>query len=145
MALTIRRLTGPAPPQVRTLFARVWATSLPGHAPDLDTVTAGEALYLAWQGRHLAGLASVWEPDRFLHFLFVDPVAQRTGVGRALVAHLAACYPPPLTLKCLRCNEAALAFYRATGWRACGVGGAGLDAYVLLRYGQDTTLNQEVL
>ena len=37
MALTIQRLTAPAPPQARTLFARVWATSLPGPAPDFDT------------------------------------------------------------------------------------------------------------
>ncbi len=145
MALTIQRLTEPAPLQVRALFARVWAAALPGPAPDFAAATAGEALYLAWQGTRLAGRASVWEPDQFLHFLFVDPAAQRTGVGRALVAHLAACYPPPLTLKCLRCNETALAFYRATGWRACGTGGAGVDAYILLRYGQDTALNQEVL
>ena len=56
MALTIQRLTAPAPPQARTLFARVWATSLPGHAPDFDTATAGEALYLAWRACQWPGI-----------------------------------------------------------------------------------------
>lgn len=56
MALTIQRLTAPAPPQARTLFARVWAASLPGPAPALTRPTAGEALSLAWQARQWPGI-----------------------------------------------------------------------------------------
>ena len=57
MVLTIQRLAELAPPQVRALFARVWAASLPGPAPDLLTrPTAGEALYLAWRACQWPGI-----------------------------------------------------------------------------------------
>ena len=81
MALTIPRLTGPAPPQVRALFARVWAASLPGPAPDFGTPTAGEALYLAWQGTRLAGLPVAWY--RFLYSASRSPYCRSTSRNAA--------------------------------------------------------------
>ena len=56
MALTIQRLAELAPPQVCTLFAHVWAASLPGPAPDFDTANGRGALYLAWRACQWPGI-----------------------------------------------------------------------------------------
>lgn len=79
--------------------------------------TQGEALLVARTGDTLAGFAAVWEPDRFIHHLYVAPEAQRRGVGRALVDACAQHFGRPLSLKCLTANHDARRFYRATGWR----------------------------
>lgn len=90
---------------------------------DFDVTTAGERVLVAFARNAEAnalplGFASIWEPDGFLHNLFVHPSAQRRGVGSAL---LAACVPyfgrHTPTLKCLRDNESATRFYLNRGWQ----------------------------
>lgn len=104
------------------------------HAPVFQEATDGEQIYAALLEGSLAGFASVWEPDRFIHFLFVSPAFRHKKIGSALVKKLAEIYGLPLTLKCLLKNEDAMAFYRATGWEKIGDGISEDGAYALLRY-----------
>ncbi len=64
----------------------------------------------------IAGFASVWQPTRFVHFLFVARPFRR-GVGCALLEACSARFGRPLSLKCLKRNLPALAFYRKLGFR----------------------------
>ncbi len=87
-------------------------------ANDFDMHTDGERILVAEGNGSILGFASIWEPDSFLHNLFVHPSFTRKGVGRALLAGCAAHFSRPPTLKCMKANTKALQFYGAQGWRA---------------------------
>lgn len=138
-ALIIR----PARAADRSALARLYLASrrhafhwLPADAcalADFEAATAGEEILVAERDGELLGFASVWLPDSFLHHLFVAPGHLRQGVGRALLDACATLPGGCTTLKCLVRNTAALRFYAAQGWRAEAEGGAGDDAWLLLR------------
>lgn len=89
-----------------------------------------EEVWLALMSGALIGILSLFRPENFIHCLYVDPNAQRLGVGRALVAHLRKETGQPLTLKLDTPNEKAIAFYEATGWkRLTGPDDSGADIY----------------
>lgn len=73
------------------------------------------------------GFASAWEPEAFIHHLYVRGGSRQRGVGRLLLTALRARLPMPWRLKCLRANAGALAFYVGQGWReiSSGVGEDG--------------------
>ncbi len=75
-----------------------------------------EEVYLARMGNALVGLLSVLREEKFIHCLYVDPDAQRLGIGRALVDHIRRDLGGPMTLKLDVLNRRAVAFYEATGW-----------------------------
>jgi GNAT superfamily N-acetyltransferase len=85
-----------------------------GHA-SFSQDTEGEAILVAvGDNDDPEGFISVWEPDRFIHHLYVRQDARRKGVGSALLHALE--LPRPWRLKCLRANSDATAFYRTQGW-----------------------------
>jgi hypothetical protein len=67
--------------------AFVWAP--PGsHRPkDFDATIAGEIVLVAVADDAPIGFASIWQPDNFLHNLFVHPISSAT-------ASAARCSPP---------------------------------------------------
>ncbi len=77
-----------------------------------------------------AGFVSVWEPDRFIHHLYVRADARRQGVAMTLIQALE--LPKPWRLKCLRANVAATAFYRAQGWVEVSSGVSEEGSYSVL-------------
>lgn len=85
-------------------------------AEDFDAHTRGEKILVAVAQSEILGFASIWEPDSFLHNLFVHPAAQRQGVGQALLARCAVYFTSGPTLKCLKANNNALQFYKSQGW-----------------------------
>jgi GNAT superfamily N-acetyltransferase len=96
-----------------------------GHA-DFSREVEGETILVAvGHNDDPEGFVSVWEPDRFIHHLYVRRDARRRGVGAALLHALE--LPKPWRLKCLRANAAATAFYQAQGWAevSSGVGEEG--------------------
>jgi GNAT superfamily N-acetyltransferase len=105
---------------------------------DFDAQTEGERMLVAEVGQDIAGFISVWEPDDFIHHLFVDAAHARRGIGRALLRALPGWPDRTYRLKCLSRNRAALAFYGAQGFVQIdhGVGGDG-DYVVLSRGGAD--------
>jgi ribosomal protein S18 acetylase RimI-like enzyme len=55
--------------------------------------------------------------DGELTWLYVDPAAQRRGIGRALLRAAVQASPVPLELEVLLGNDAALALYLAEGFQ----------------------------
>lgn len=120
--------------EVRKLFEAVFVNTFPGHIPVFEEVTDGEEIYVALLNDNIVGFASIWEPDHFIHYLFVSPNARRIKVGSTIVSRLAEIYGVPLSLKCLVKNKDGMAFYRATGWQKTGDGSGDDGAYALLSY-----------
>ena len=106
----------------------VWLALL-GDAPERDREVARQSNNEAAKSDlPLLGILSLFRPENFIHCLYVDPDAQRLGVGKALVAHVRKIVDAPLTLKLDVPNRRAIAFYEATGWeRMTGLDDQGVD------------------
>ena len=97
---------------------------------DFRTFAQDEEVWLALMGEALVGTLAIFRPENFIHCLYVDPDAQRLGVGRALIAHVRHVAGGPLTLKLDVPNRRAIAFYEATGWeRLTGLDDLGTDDF----------------
>ena len=84
---------------------------------DFKKHTAGEKILVGFIDGAIAGFVSVWEPDLFIHNLFVLKAYRRTGLGAVLLAEANRKYGGPLSLKCMKENKNALAFYEKNGWQ----------------------------
>lgn len=110
-------------PALRRLYLQTrresffWLDSQSMKLEDFDGDTQGERVFTASVNGKLAGFLSVWEPDRFVHCLYVAGEFQHQGVGSRLLEEAVQRFGPPLELKCLCQNSAALAFYLAGGWQ----------------------------
>lgn len=144
MEITIRDAVAGDVPALRELFLRsrretfVWQPSDAFQLSDFDTQTEGERLLVAEDDSgQLAGFISVWEPDHFIHHLYVCGRRHRRGIGRALLRALPGWPATRYRLKCLRANAPALAFYRASCFTEIGVGAAEDGEYLLLESSGD--------
>lgn len=103
---------------------------------DFALQTKGETIRLAeTSDGEVAGFISVWEPENFVHHLFVTASHRGKGVGRALLADLKRRAPGPFLLKCVSANVAAFAFYRRLGWTVTGHGETEPGPYLLMESG----------
>lgn len=84
--------------------------------PDLKNALAGEVVYEAIADEDVIAFISLWEPDNFIHYLFVNPLYQSKGIGLQLITHLSEVYGRPLGLKCLSANANAIRFYKKNGF-----------------------------
>ena len=84
--------------------------------PDIKNVLTGEVVYEAIAEGEAIAFISLWEPDNFIHYLFVSPSYQSKGVGLQLITHLLEVYGKPLGLKCLLENANAVRFYKKNGF-----------------------------
>ena len=84
---------------------------------DFKKSTEGERILAGLVDGAIAGFISVWEPDLFVHNLFVCKQYRRTGLGAALIAEANRKYGSPLSLKCMKDNKNALTFYEKNGWK----------------------------
>lgn len=84
---------------------------------DFDQATEGEFILAAFINNQAAGFLSIWEPDNFIHNLFVDPNCRHIGIGRALIKEALSRCKGPMTLKCVKENRNALSFYSSMGWQ----------------------------
>lgn len=138
MTLTVRSAATGDAPALRDLFLRARRDTFAWQPPnsfqlaDFDAQTQGERLWVAQDGAHAAGFISLWEPENFIHHMYVDRRWHRRGVGRALLGALPGWPGTRFTLKCLRRNEAALAFYGACGFTEVGAGTSQGGAYLLM-------------
>ena len=99
-----------------------WNLAIPSHTrvvslAEFRAQTQGEQIDLVVAQGKIAGFISVWEPDWFVHHLYVDPQAQGSGLGARLIALVAErAGEQGLSLKCLVENKGAMSFYRGLGF-----------------------------
>ena len=101
---------------------------------DFDKTTEGERILVATNNGTPVGFIACWEPDNFIHSLFVDPKFTGKGVGKLLLNSCLAIIGRPATLKCIKENTNALRFYYAQGWIKQARGRSSEGTYYLLSY-----------
>jgi GNAT superfamily N-acetyltransferase len=84
---------------------------------DFDRDTRGELVLVAVEQSVPVGFVSIWEPENFIHNLFVLPRRTGSGIGTALLRDGLARIGRPATLKCQCKNTRAVRFYESRGWR----------------------------
>ena len=115
----------------RTTFT--WRNPGDFQLEDFARDTEGELIHLAEsEDGTILGFIAVWEPDRFIHHLFVSPDHLRHGIGQALLIDLHERIPGSFHLKCLTANLPALAFYQKLGWTEVDRGTTEDGDYLLL-------------
>jgi len=101
---------------------------------DFDKETEGEIITVAFAGELVIGFISVWEPESFIHHLYVLPEYQNMGIGKLLLSHALETLDMPVRLKCLQKNQRALNFYKTGGWKSKEEGKDDLGEYALLEF-----------
>jgi ribosomal protein S18 acetylase RimI-like enzyme len=114
------------------IFDRGWHAGHPYAPRAIDGVafmmeTKDERLLVAESGGAVVGFVSLYEPQSFIHHLYVDPTQARRGVGSALLGAALDRAGGRASLRCQTRNEGALAFYRRHGFVevAAGIGEFG--------------------
>ncbi len=101
---------------------------------DFDKDTEGESILVARVENEIAGFASVWLNDNFLHHLYVTNHYQRKGIGMLLLNKVMEITNSDITLKCLKKNNPAIKFYLKQGCQSVSEGVSNEGAYVLFKY-----------
>lgn len=104
---------------------------------DFDRDSAGEEIWVALESGEVIGFISIWEPDSFVHHLFVSPQWLKCGVGLQLL-NLAKQRYSELSLKCLTQNSNATDFYRSQGFRVVETVDNGRESYHLMTFTAQT-------
>jgi len=110
-----------------------WLDSSGYQLTDFDAHITDDTIYLAVMGGKVLGFIAVYEPDNFIHHLFVADGAQGMGVGSKLLAMLTEINSRPQILKCMVKNEKAMQFYLAKGFIEVGKGTGVVGDYLVLR------------
>jgi GNAT superfamily N-acetyltransferase len=139
MRISVRRAEEKDHPSLARIFLEArkctftWQDATAFNLSDFEHETRGEILILAAGGNGtVLGFISVWEPESFVHHLFVDPLFQGRGIGTRLLESLREWLPPPHRLKCLLANPRAHLFYLRKGWTEIARSGIGTGAYAEL-------------
>jgi GNAT superfamily N-acetyltransferase len=120
------------------IFGAAWSHAFPHLPRTIDEAifrgeTLGERVFVAEHADRVIGFASLYEPDAFLHHLYVDPAHHGAGVGTALLRQAIAAATAPLTLKCQRGNTNAVRFYARRGFTEFASGDSTLGPWAHLR------------
>ena len=97
-----------------------WAPTDRHRASDFLDAARYEKVFVAVEGGRILGLLSLHEPGGCIHSLYVDDRGR--GSGKALVDHVDALVPGPLSLKVQAANRRALAFYQREGFEVIDEG-----------------------
>jgi ribosomal protein S18 acetylase RimI-like enzyme len=113
--------------------AFVWIPPDSFRLSDFARETHGETILVAESGGEILGFAALWEPDAFLHHLYVDPAMHRRGIGMTLMRAVRALCDRPLELKCQTGNRAAIRFYEKLGFTRGETGVSEMGPWVRYR------------
>ncbi len=104
------------------IYENAWNGAMP-HArrsisiDEFEIETEEDDIFVALLNGQVVGYIAFFEPEWFVHHLFIDPKAQGARVGTALLGYVAnLAGAEPLSLKCQLDNRKALAFYAAFGF-----------------------------
>lgn len=100
---------------------------------DFEHDTEGEAIWVAVEFGEIVGFVSIWEPDCFVHHLFVSPEVLKRGIGSKLLNVVKQRYAN-LSLKCLTQNSDAVAFYLSQGFKVVETVENGLQSHHLMSF-----------
>ena len=121
------------------IFDRAWHAGHP-HAPrkidaaEFSANTRNETILVAeMPGHGVAGFVSIYEPENFVHNLYVEPDLHGSGIGKALLARAVALAGGRASLKCQTRAARARAFYRHLGWSEVTAGIGEFGEWVTLR------------
>ncbi|WP_033138942.1 GNAT family N-acetyltransferase [Aeromonas finlandensis] len=109
-------------PQLARLFLKCrrhtfhWVDSARFQLEDFEAQTKGEQVWVAEQGGNICGFIAIWQPDHFIHHLYVSNDWHGQGIGRALLERGLADSPHGALKVAIR-NTAAVAFYHRLGWQ----------------------------
>ena len=87
----------------------------------------------------VVGFVSIWQPEDFIHNLFVSPEWQNHGIGTQLLSAAGTHIGRPAHLKCSIHNERARAFYEARGWTVASRGGSRANGYLNMECARPAT------
>ena len=127
-------------PALQRLYADIrgsaaWLPPAARRNADFARDSAGERVIVAVApDGSIDGLISVWEPQAFVHHLYVRESARRRGLARALLESLLIRVPRIWSLKCLKSNTGALRFYRRLGWIGIASGNSSDGPYELMQW-----------
>ena len=122
MSTTLRLATEKDHPACAEIFLRsrisgfYWLSPERFRLEDFEASIVEEEVWVAERGGRIIGFASIYLEANFLHNLFIDPSAQRTGAGSLLLERFLERVTRPALLKCLEANQSALTFYQKHGW-----------------------------
>ncbi|MEX3073384.1 GNAT family N-acetyltransferase [Vibrio alginolyticus] len=108
-----------------------WQDTVLFELSDFERDTEGEDILVASKSNEILGFISIWEPDNFIHHLFVSPCNFRSGVGLKLLDFAKQRYSN-LSLKCLTQNRNAIGFYRSQGFTIVETVDDGSESYHLM-------------
>ncbi len=110
-----------------------WIAPTSFRLEDFASQTEGELILVAEANEgKIAGLISLWEPDCFIHMLYIDKEWQGRGVGSALLRALPGWLNNTYRLKCFVQNKRAKGFYLKHGFKVTGTGGSPEGEYEVL-------------
>lgn len=108
----------------------LWVDPGSFHWEDFAVHTKGERIFVCSStDGTIAGFLSLWEPEDFIHMLYVRHDNQRQGVGTALLQALPGWPERRYRLKCLVKNVRAKNFYMSLGFQAIGNGSSSEGEY----------------
>lgn len=121
----------------RRIMEAAWAVARPDRPRKIGVeefagAIAGERVTVAEAAGEVAGFVALFEPDAFVHHLFVAPAWHRRGVGRRLLAEAVTQAGGGASLKVMTANAGALAFYARLGWIEAGRGADEWGDWLLL-------------
>ena len=101
------------------LSARVstftWLDTSGYQLSDFSRDTEGERVLVAVADSEVLGFTSIWEPENFIHHLYISNNHQGKNIGTQLLEKVKSSYSG-LSLKCMSENERAIGFYESNGF-----------------------------
>jgi GNAT superfamily N-acetyltransferase len=101
---------------IERLITFSWLDPTEFQLDDFEKDTQGELILVARLDDIPVGFISIWEPNNFIHHLYIDQKYQNKGIGTELLKVAIEKSNLPLSLKCLENNKKAVKFYIRKGF-----------------------------
>ncbi len=116
--MIIREMTSKEINTCADIFSSAWNQIFPNQprrvtVQEFSELTKDELILIALINKKVVGFIAIYEPESFIHHLFIYPEFQRQGVGTQLLREvIIRTSATELILKCNLENHGALSFYQ---------------------------------